>query len=48
MEADGEVRSELCAAREVQGVLYVTLKAECREQIGRSVPIYRDIDQPAP
>ena len=48
METDGQICSELCTAREVQGVLYVTLKAECREQIGRSVPIYRDTDHPAP
>lgn len=35
----GEVVSTLCSAREKDGVLLVTLAAECREEIGKSVPI---------
>ena len=36
----GTVQSSLCTARENGGVLRVTLTAECREEIGRTVPIY--------
>lgn len=35
----GDVVSTLCSAREKNGVLHVTLAAECREEIGKSVPI---------
>ena len=36
----GTVQSALCTTRESGGVLRVTLTAECREEIGRQVPIY--------
>ena len=36
----GTVQSALCTARIFGGVLRVTLTAECREEIGRQVPIY--------
>ncbi|MBE6962412.1 MAG: sporulation protein YqfD [Ruminococcaceae bacterium] len=36
----GTVQSSLCTAREADDVLRVTLTAECREEIGRQVPIY--------
>ena len=39
MEEDGTVESTRFAAVEQDGYLTVTLKAECLEQIGRSVPI---------
>ena len=39
MEEDGTVESTRFAAVEKDGYLTVTLKAECLEQIGRSVPI---------
>lgn len=36
---DGEVVSAAFTASERDGVLYVTLRAECREEIGRAVPL---------
>ena len=36
----GTVQSALCTAQERDGVLRVTLTAECREEIGRQVPVY--------
>lgn len=36
----GTVKSTLCSARQKGDTLLVTLKAECEEQIGESVPIY--------
>ena len=39
MAEDGTVESTRFAAAEQDGYLTVTLKAECLEQIGRSVPI---------
>ena len=38
----GTVQSTLCSARRSGDVLEVTLKAECREEIGRQVPIYTE------
>jgi len=38
----GEIRSTLCSARERNGVLEVTLTAECVEEIGETVPIYTE------
>lgn len=38
----GEVVSTLCASRQRGDILVVTLSAECREQIGESVPIYTE------
>lgn len=39
VEPHGEVVSTLVSAREKGGVLQVTLAAECREEIGKTVPI---------
>lgn len=39
-EPYGTVKSTLCSARQKGDTLLVTLKAECEEQIGESVPIY--------
>ena len=36
----GTVRSALCTVQEGEGVLRVTLTAECCEDIGRQVPVY--------
>ena len=38
----GTVESTLCSSRQKSGRLLVTLKAECREQIGEQVPIYTE------
>ncbi|WP_455582666.1 sporulation protein YqfD [Dysosmobacter sp.] len=38
----GQVTSSLCTARQKGDVLLVTLLAECREQIGQTVPIYTE------
>lgn len=38
----GEIRSALCSARVRDGVMEVTLSAECAEEIGESVPLYAD------
>ena len=40
VEGRGRVSSAICSSRERDGVLTVTLTAECREEIGRQVPIY--------
>lgn len=40
VEPYGTVKSTLCSTRQKGGTLLVTLKAECEEQIGESVPIY--------
>ena len=40
VEGRGTVSSAICSSRERDGVLTVTLTAECREEIGRQVPIY--------
>lgn len=40
VDAHGTVQSALCTVREADGVLRVTLTAECREEIGQQVPIY--------
>ena len=38
----GSVSSTLCSASQVGDTLLVTLTAECREQIGKSIPIYTE------
>lgn len=38
----GAVRSSVCTAREAKGMLYVTLTAECEEEIGQRKPIYTE------
>ena len=40
LEGYGTVSSTLCTSRQQGDVLAVTLRAECEEQIGQSVPIY--------
>lgn len=40
VEPYGTVKSTLCSTRQKGGTLLVTLRAECEEQIGESVPIY--------
>lgn len=49
---DGEVVSAAFTASEQNGVLYVTLRAECREEIGRTEPLteaeYMDIQWKIP
>ncbi len=40
VDAYGTVQSSLCTVRAEGDVLRVTLTAECREEIGRQVPIY--------
>ena len=47
LDEDGEVRSTLCASQQSGDVLTVTLTAECREQIGVSVPVYTETDETA-
>lgn len=42
VEPFGEVVSTLCSSRQKGDVLVVTLSAECREEIGESVPIYTE------
>lgn len=42
VEPYGSVASTLCASRQRDGVLLVTLSAECVEEIGKRVPIYRE------
>ena len=38
----GTVTSALCQTRQTAGGLAVTLRAECREQIGEQTPIYTE------
>ena len=38
----GTVTSALCQTRQTGESFVVTLRAECREQIGRQVPIYTE------
>ena len=40
VDAFGTVQSSLCTVRQEGDALQVTLTAECREEIGRQVPIY--------
>ena len=40
LEGYGSVSSTLCTSRQEGDTLEVTLRAECREQIGQPVPIY--------
>lgn len=42
VEPYGSVSSTLCASRQRDGVLLVTLSAECVEEIGERVPIYTE------
>ena len=42
VEPYGEVKSTLCSSRRRGDALVVTLSAECREEIGASVPIYTE------
>ena len=42
VEPYGEIRSTLCASRERDGLLEVTLSAECVEEIGVRTPIYTE------
>ena len=42
VEPYGEVCSTLCSSRQRGDTLLVTLSAECREEIGESVPIYTE------
>lgn len=39
LDEEGKVSSTICSSREKDGVLTVTVKAECLEQIGRAVSI---------
>lgn len=38
----GTVCSTLCSSKVEDGVLIVTLRAECEEEIGQTVPVYQD------
>ncbi len=42
VEPYGEVVSTLCSSRQKGDVLAITLSAECREEIGESVPLYTE------
>ncbi len=42
VEPYGEVKSTLCSSRQKGDALAVTLSAECREEIGKLVPIYTE------
>jgi len=42
VEPYGEVVSTLCSSRRKGDALLVTLSAECREEIGESVPLYTE------
>jgi len=42
VEPYGEVKSTLCTSRQKGGTLFVTLTAECEEEIGEQVPIYTE------
>ena len=44
----GTVTTTLCTSRQREGVLEVTLAAECREEIARTAPIYVSDDNPDP
>ena len=44
----GQVVSTLCSSRETGEGLEVTLRAECRESIGKLVPIYVDETEGTP
>lgn len=44
VDPHGEVKSTLCSSRQRGDALLVTLSAECREEIGESVPIYTEED----
>ena len=45
---DGQVLHTNCTAQVTEGRLYVSLTAECREEIGREVPSSRPIPGDAP
>ena len=42
VEPYGEVKSTLCTTRQKNGILTVTLTAECEEEIGKQIPIYTE------
>ncbi len=42
VEPYGKVKSTLCSSRQKNGVLTVTLTAECEEEIGMQIPIYTE------
>jgi len=42
VEPYGIVKSTLCTSRQKGGTLFVTLTAECEEEIGEQVPIYTE------
>lgn len=42
----GTVSSTLCSSQQDGDVLLVTLRAECVEEIGRTVPLYTDTNEP--
>ena len=46
VDPHGTVQSTLCTSRKRGDTLVVTLTAECREEIGVSVPIYTDENEP--
>ena len=48
MGEDGEVVQVSFAAREAEGILTVTAKAECREQIGREVTFEGTVGETTP
>ena len=45
---DGEVLDTVFTVREEDGMLAVTLRAECREQIGREVPFAGSVGELIP
>ena len=49
VDPHGTVTSALCQTRQTAGGLEVTLRAECREQIGEQMPIYTEfMDEQSP
>ena len=48
VEPYGSVSSTLCTSRQREGVLLVTLAAECEEEIGVRQPIYTEESGPSP
>lgn len=42
LDEEGSVSSTLCSSKSSGDTLTVTLTAECREQIGKTVPVYTD------
>ena len=46
VDPHGTVSSTLCSSRQDGDTLVVTLRAECVEEIGRTVPLYTDTNEP--